>query len=72
MDKVSFNIGAIYCIDCVVAIRKFVGTMDGIEGVDADEGKMTVSFDPALIQKGEVIRIMIDAGEKVGYKITEE
>jgi hypothetical protein len=29
MNKLSFNVGTIFCYECITALRKFIGSMKG-------------------------------------------
>jgi copper chaperone CopZ len=69
--KISFNVGTIFCYDCVMALRRFIGSMKGVEGVEIDEGKVSIEYDPSKISEEKIAQIAKDSIEKLGYKILD-
>lgn len=71
MEKISFNVGKIFCEECSLALRRFIGNMDGVESIDVEEGKVAIAFDKAEITRKELSRITKDSIEKLGYKLLD-
>ncbi len=71
MEKVSFNVGKNFCDECSLALRRFIGHMEGVESIDVEEGKIAVVFDGSKITEEELSRITRDSMEKLGYKLIE-
>lgn len=71
MGKISFNVGKIFCEECSLALRRFIGHMEGVEYIDVDEGKIVISFDGSKITEEELSRITRDSIEKLGYRLLE-
>ena len=71
MEKLSFNIGKDFCEECSLALRRFIGHMEGVESIDVEEGKVAVVFDREKVSHEELARITKDSIEKLGYKITQ-
>ena len=69
--KLTFNVGTIFCYDCVLALRKFIGSVKGVSSVEVEEGKVAIDFDPSVIGETDVIRIARDSIEKLGYKVLD-
>lgn len=69
--EISFNVGTIFCYDCVKALGKFIGSINGVQGVKVDEGKVSVEYDPSKISEEKVAQIARDSIEKLGYKILD-
>jgi copper chaperone CopZ len=69
--KITLNVGTIFCYDCVLALRKFIGSMKGVGSVEVEEGKVAIDFDPSVISEKDVIRLARDSVEKLGYRILE-
>jgi copper chaperone CopZ len=69
--KILFNVGTIFCFECVMALRKFVGSVKGISAVEIDGGMVSVEYDPAVISEEKVDRIVRDSVERLGYRIQE-
>lgn len=45
MEKVLFKISREVCDECSMALRRFMGHMEGVESTDAENGGIAVSFD---------------------------
>lgn len=71
MDKVSFDVGKELCEECSLALRRFIGRMEGVESVDVEDGKIAVAFESTKVTEEELNRITRDSIEKLGYKIKE-
>lgn len=71
MDKISFNVKKHMCSGCAMALRQFIGHMDGVEDVAVENGRLTISFDGKKIEESEVFRISRDSIEKLGYRLEE-
>lgn len=69
--KITLNVGTIFCYDCVLALRKFIGSVKGVGSVAVEEGKVAIDFDPSVISETDLIRLTRDSIEKLGYKILE-
>lgn len=69
--KITLNVGTIFCYDCVLALRKFIGSMKGVGSVEVEEGKVAIDFDPSVISEKDIIRLARDSIEKLGYRILE-
>ena len=70
MEKVSFNVGKTFCDECSLALRRFIGHMEGVESIDVEEGKVAVVFDRGKITEEDIARITKDSIEKLGYKLS--
>ena len=71
MEKISFNVGKNFCEECSLALRRFIGHMEGVESIDVEEGKIAVVFDQEKITKEELDRITKDSIEKLGYRLLD-
>ncbi len=67
--KLTFNVGTIFCYDCVLALRKFIGSVEGVSSVEVEEGKVAIDFDPSVISETDIVRLAKDSIEKLGYKV---
>jgi len=59
------------CDDCSLALKRFIGNMDGVERIEAEEGKLIIDFNDSKISMEKLSRITKDSIEKLGYKLTE-
>jgi copper chaperone CopZ len=71
MEKITLNVEKNFCEECSLALRRFIGHMEGVESIDVEEGKVAVVFDGSKISGEELTRITRDNVEKLGYKFEE-
>lgn len=71
MEKISFNVGKTFCEDCSLALRRFIGRMEGVESIDVEEGKIAIAFDGSKITRESLLKITGESIEKLGYKLIE-
>jgi copper chaperone CopZ len=71
MKKVSFGVEKSFCDECSLALRRFIGHMDGVESIDVEHGKIAISFDDATIDEETLGKITRESIEKLGYRLTE-
>jgi copper chaperone CopZ len=60
------------CDECSLALRRFVGNIDGVESIEVERGKIAVKFDETAIDEDRLTKITKDSIEKLGYRIEEE
>ena len=71
MEKISLNVGKEFCEECSLALRRFIGNMEGVESIDVEEGEIAVVFDDTRVNEEELSRITRESIEKLGYKLIE-
>ncbi len=71
MEKLSLNVQKEFCESCSLALRRFIGKMDGVESIDVNEGKIEINFDSSKIAGTDLFKISKDSMEKLGYKILD-
>ena len=71
MEKIAFNVGKEFCDECSLALRRFIGHMNGVESIDVEKGHIMVEYNNSQITEDELSRITRDSIEKLGYKIIE-
>lgn len=71
MEKITLNVEKNFCEECSLALRRFIGHMEGVESIDVEDGKVAVVFDGSKIRGEELTRITRDNVEKLGYKFEE-
>ena len=71
MEKLTLNVEKNFCEECSLALRRFIGHMEGVESIDVEDGKIAVVFDQKKTTKEELDKIAKDSIEKLGYKIEE-
>jgi copper chaperone CopZ len=70
LDSVSFDVEGMTCTGCEDAVKRAVGTLNGIAGVEAshETGKTTVHFDRTIVD-GQALKATI---ESAGYRVSAE
>ncbi len=71
MEKLYFNVSRELCAECSLALRRFIGGMDGVESIDVERGKIAVRFDEAEIDEEKLSKIAKDSIERLGYRVEE-
>jgi copper chaperone CopZ len=59
------------CANCALALRRFIGGMDGVESIDQEHGKIAVRYDETAVDEARLLEITKDSIEKLGYRIAE-
>jgi copper chaperone CopZ len=72
MEKISIRVKKEFCAECSMAIRRFMGRMEGVQDVSVEDGRITITYDGSKIAEGEVLRLSKDSVKKLGYGIEEE
>ncbi len=75
MSEITFKVSSVYCLDCVIAIRKFIEHEKGVESVEMlDEEKVVVRYKPSELDYAEerLKEIICENVEKLGFKIVVE
>ncbi len=71
MKVTLFTVDKNLCAECSLALRRFIGGMDGVESIDAEHGKIAVKFEEAKISEDKLFKITKDSIERLGYRLEE-
>jgi copper chaperone CopZ len=71
MEKKLFKVEDRFCDECSLALRRFIGHLEGVESIDVENRMIAVSFNPAKMPEDRLDRITKDSLEKLGYKLIE-
>jgi copper chaperone CopZ len=69
MEKRMFKVEERFCDECALALRRFIGHMDGVESIDVENKKIAVVFDPLKMPEEKLNQIAADSLEKLGHKL---
>lgn len=72
MSKIAWSVPKELCAECALALRRFIGGIEGVDSIDVENGKIEISFDATKIAKDSLARISRDSVERLGYKLTDE
>ena len=71
MKTVSLNVQKEFCEECSLALRRFIGHMDGVTSIDVEKGKIVINFDDGRIAEEDILKISRESIEKLGYKMSD-
>ncbi len=71
MKVALFNVEKTLCADCSLALRRFIGGMDGVESIDVESGRIAVKFDDTEIDEEKLKKITRDSIERLGYRVED-
>lgn len=69
MEKRMFKVEERFCDECTLALRRFIGHMDGVESIDVENKMIAVVFDPLKMPEEKLNKIAADSLEKLGHKL---
>jgi len=69
MSRVLFKVRQQFCGECSLALRRFIGGMDGVNAVDVENDTVVVDFDERKIPEEQVQKLARDSIEKLGYRV---
>ncbi len=67
MKKISLHVRREFCDECSLALRRFIGKMDGVNSIDTDNGKIVIDFDESKLTEEQIMKISRESIEKLGY-----
>lgn len=72
MKKASFIMTQRHlCMDCTLALRRFIGGLEGVESIDVEDERIVVSFDENRIDQERLTEITKESIRKLGYDMEE-
>ena len=69
MKKISLNVQKEFCDECSLALRRFIGKMDGVNAIDTENGKIVIDFDDSKVTEQYLLKISKESIEKLGYRL---
>lgn len=58
-----------FCEECALALRRFIGGMEGVESIDVIDGQISIDYDEMIINGSILFAAVCENVEKLGYKI---
>ncbi len=71
MKTALFNVEQGLCAECSLALRRFIGGMDGVDSIDVEQGKIAVRFNENEIDEEKLSKLTKDSIERLGYRVEE-
>ncbi len=72
MNKLSLKMQKQFCGECSLALRRFIGKMEGVEAIEGESGKIVIDFNAEKITEEDIMKISKDSIEKPGYELLDE
>jgi copper chaperone CopZ len=72
MKTISLNVQKEFCDECSLALRRFIGHMDGVSSIDVENGRIVIHFDDGRIAEEDILKITKESIEKLGYKMGDD
>jgi len=72
MNRVYLNVQKQFCEECSLALRRFIGGMEGVESIAVQNGMIEIGYDSSKITEDDIRKISKDSIEKLGYKLLDE
>ncbi len=72
MKVARFNVERNLCGDCSLALRRFIGGLDGVESIDVEQGAVAVRYDETEMDGETLTKLTKDSMERLGYRVEEE
>ncbi len=58
-----------FCGECSLALRRFIGGLEGIKSIDVVDDQISILYDEAVINAERLFAAVCETVEKLGYKI---
>ncbi len=71
MNVVLFKVEKNICAECSMALRRFIGGIDGVDFIEIENGKVAVKFDESEMDEKNLLKIAKDSIERLGYHLDE-
>jgi len=72
MRRISINVQRDFCADCFLALRRFIGGMDGVSAIDVENGRIVIDFDENKFPEKDLRRLATDSIERLGYRVNDD
>jgi len=72
MKRIYLNVQKQFCAECSLALRRFIGGMDGVQSITVQNGMIEIDYDSSKIAEETLRRISKDSIEKLGYTLSDE
>lgn len=69
MGRITLGVQKEFCAECTLALRRFIGKMEGVDSIDVESGKIVIDFNDLKVTGEDILRITKDSIDKLGYKI---
>ncbi len=71
MALATFRVSGLCCYDCQNAIKRFLGSLNGIMAVEMVDEELRIHYDGSVLEKEKLKNLVTETVNRLGYKITE-
>ena len=71
MKTLHVKVDNALCEECALALRRFIGNLDGVGGITVERGVIAVGYDESKIPDDRIEDITRSSVEKLGYRIED-
>jgi len=71
MKRLLINVQKEFCEECSLALRRFIGKMEGVKEITTESGMIEIKFDDSIVNSDWLLKITKESIEKLGYKILD-
>jgi copper chaperone CopZ len=72
MGRIYVKVQQQFCEECSLALRRFIGGMEGVESIAVKREMIEISYDSSKISGDTLRKISKDSIEKLGYRLLDE
>ncbi len=71
MKRLLVNVQKEFCEECSLALRRFIGKMEGVKEITTESGMIEIKFDDSIVNRDWLLKITKESIEKLGYKLLD-
>jgi copper chaperone CopZ len=71
MKIILFKIARGRCLECSIAIKRFIGGIEGVESVEVGKDSISIRIDETKTGEDRIRKIARDSVERLGFRIEE-
>ena len=72
MRRIFVNVQKDFCADCALALRRFIGGMEGVSAIDVENGRIVIDFDEKKFPEKDLRALTRESIEKLGYRVNND
>jgi len=72
MNRVYLNVQEQFCEECSLALRRYIGGMEGVKSIAVQNAMIEIGYDPSKITEDALRKLSKESIEKLGYKLLDE
>lgn len=69
LKTMCVSVEAHFCEECSLSLRRFIGGLEGIESIEANNGQISITYEDKIVNDGQLFAAVCENVEKLGYKL---